>query len=143
MQQFTVPQFIDVEDKILGPITTRQFLILLVSGIIVFLFYRFADIALFVTALVVIGGFSLMLAFVKVNGQTFHYFMLNILLTLKKPGLRVWNKTRAAEELNEFRKRGIAEKVEAAAPRKTARRERIRDLALVVNTGGFYRPESE
>ena len=30
--RFTVPQFIDVEDKIFGPLTTRQFLIMLVVG---------------------------------------------------------------------------------------------------------------
>lgn len=143
MQQFVVPQFIEVEDKILGPVTTRQFLILLVTGIIIFLFYRFADLALFITAFIVIGGFSVILAFVKVNGQTFHYFMLNIFLTLKQPGLRVWNKTHTNEELNYFRAQGIVEIAEAAAPRKAAHRDRIRDLALVVNTGGFYRPEGE
>ena len=33
MQQFTVPQFIDVEPKIIGPITTRQFLIFLAAGL--------------------------------------------------------------------------------------------------------------
>ncbi len=37
MQQFVVPQFIDVEDKILGPLTVRQFLIMLVSCLICFL----------------------------------------------------------------------------------------------------------
>ena len=29
MDRFVVPQFIDVEDKIFGPVTVRQFLILL------------------------------------------------------------------------------------------------------------------
>ncbi|KKS92044.1 MAG: hypothetical protein UV69_C0039G0006, partial [Parcubacteria group bacterium GW2011_GWE2_43_12] len=32
MQQFVVPQFIDVEDKIIGPITVRQFIIIMVGG---------------------------------------------------------------------------------------------------------------
>jgi hypothetical protein len=31
MQQFVVPQFIDVEDKIIGPISVRQFLTLMVT----------------------------------------------------------------------------------------------------------------
>ena len=47
MQQFVVPQFIEVEDKILGPITVRQFLIMLIAGILIFIVYRFADTALF------------------------------------------------------------------------------------------------
>ncbi|TSC80302.1 MAG: hypothetical protein G01um101429_152 [Parcubacteria group bacterium Gr01-1014_29] len=32
MQQFQVPQFIEVEDKIFGPLTTKQFFYLLGGG---------------------------------------------------------------------------------------------------------------
>ena len=81
MKQFVVPQFIDVEDKIIGPVTTRQFLILLVGGLMLFIAYKLADTGLFVILLIIIGGFSLVLAFVKINGQAFHYFLLNIIQT--------------------------------------------------------------
>jgi len=54
MQQFTVPQFIDVEDKILGPITIRQFLILLVGCIVIFISYRYGDLGTFVLVLAVV-----------------------------------------------------------------------------------------
>lgn len=143
MQQFVVPQFIEVEDKIFGPITTRQFLILLVAGTIVFLAYRFADFTLFIFLLVFVGGFALVLAFVKVHGQTFHYFLLNIFQTIKKPSLRIWKKGYSKEELNYLRKADTdIIKVEVAPP-TTIKKERIRDLALLVNTGGFYRPEED
>ncbi len=141
MQQFVVPQFIDVEDKIFGPITTRQFLILLVGALVVFLGYRFGDFGLFVFLLAFIGGLSLMFAFVKVNGQTFHYFLLNIIQTFKKPGLRIWRKEYTTGELNDFRKGGGAPPREPPAPKKTVRSSRIRDLALIVNTGGYYHGE--
>ena len=49
MQQFTVPQFIDVENKIIGPITARQFLILLIAAIIVAISYKIFDFSLFLT----------------------------------------------------------------------------------------------
>ncbi|MEK7644681.1 MAG: PrgI family protein [Patescibacteria group bacterium] len=143
MQQFVVPQFIEVEDKIFGPITTRQFLIMLVAGTIVFLAYRFADFTLFIFLAVFVGGFSLILAFVKVHGQTFHYFLLNIFQNIKKPSLRIWKKGYGKDELNYFRLNDneIA-KVAVIAP-TTIKKERIRDLALLVNTGGFYRPEED
>lgn len=140
-QQFVVPQFIDVEDKIFGPITTRQFLILLVAGLVIFAAYRWGDFILFITVLLVIGGLAIVLAFVKVNGQTFHYFILNIIQTARKPGLRIWRKDYSKEELEYFRKSGIAEVAEAAAPQKRASGRHIRDLSLVVNTGGYYRPD--
>lgn len=137
-----VPQFIDVEDKIFGPITTRQFLIILSAGLLIFVAYKFADFALFVTTLVVIGGLALVFAFVRINGQTFHYFLLNILQTVRKPSLRVWNKFYNKEELNYLRAQeppAIAEK----EARKPVKSEHIRNLALIVNTGGFYKPEDD
>jgi len=142
MQQFVVPQFIDVEDKIFGPITTRQFLILLVAGILVFFAYRFGDLAMFIFTLVLAGSLALIFAFVKINGQSFHYFLLNITQTMRRPSRRVWSKRYSKKDLEFFRKQTIEEKVEEEK-RKPAKREHIRDLALLVNTGGFYRPEDD
>ncbi|MBI4427093.1 MAG: PrgI family protein [Candidatus Magasanikbacteria bacterium] len=142
MQQFVVPQFIDVEDKIFGPITVRQFLILLAGGLLVFLAFKYADFALFITSLIVVGGGSLIVAFVKINGQTFHYFILNLLQTVRRPGLRVWRKNYDKDELNYLRLLEPPE-IEIKEVRKAARSEHIRDLALIVNTGGFYRPEED
>ncbi|MBI5222112.1 MAG: PrgI family protein [Candidatus Magasanikbacteria bacterium] len=140
MQQFVVPQFIDVEDKIFGPVTVRQFLILLASGLFIFVAFKYADFALFITTLVVVGGGALVVAFVKINGQTFHYFVLNILQTIRRPGLRVWRKDFSKDELNYLRLQKPPE-AEEKIEKKAARSEHIRDLALIVNTGGFYRPE--
>ncbi len=142
MQQFVVPQFIDVEDKIFGPITTRQFLILLVAGLIIFIAYKFADFALFITALALFGGLSLVLAFVKVNGQTFHYFILNIVQTKIKPSLRIWRKSYSNSELDYLRKLEPFQP-EARPLAKEVKSSHIRDLSLLVNTGGFYKPEDE
>lgn len=143
MQQFVVPQFIDVEDKIFGPITTRQFLILLVAGGIIFLANRFADLALFAVIVAIVGGSALVLAFVKINGQTFHYFLLNIGQTAKRPGLRVWSKNLLDEELNYLRKLGSEEIIIEKKERKQVHRSHIRDLSLLVNTGGFYKPDDD
>ena len=54
MQQFTVPQFIDVEPKIIGPITTRQFLIFLGAALLIFLFYKMLNFGAFVAASVLV-----------------------------------------------------------------------------------------
>jgi hypothetical protein len=140
-QQFVVPQFIDVEDKIFGPITTRQFLILLAAGLVIFLAYRFADFALFILVLALVGGLALVFAFVKINGQQFHYFLLNIFQTLRKPSLRIWRKDYSAVELNFLRKEGSEIVETLKEEKKRAKQEHIRNLALIVNTGGYYRPE--
>jgi hypothetical protein len=140
MNQFTVPQFIDVEDKIFGPVTVRQFLIILASGLIHFIVYKLVDTGLFVVFLVVFGGFTIILAFAKINGQAFHYFLLNIFQTLRRPSLRIWNKQLTNEALNELR-RPIKPEARPPAPEKHVSASRIRDLSLQVNTGGYFKPE--
>ena len=139
MQQFVVPQFIDVEDKIFGPITTRQFLILLAAGLIIFLAYRFFEFWIFITVLAVVGGLALVFGFVKVNGQPFHYFVLNILQTARKPGLRIWQKKYTKAELNFLIKVGTETIAPEVTKKKKAARRHIRDLSLIVNTGGYYK----
>ncbi len=138
MEQFVVPQFIDVEDKIFGPVTTRQFIILLAAGLFLFIAYKLADLALFVFLTALIGGGALVVAFVKINGQTFHYFLLNIIQTVRRPSLRIWQKKYSTGELKEFIKNPTAAVEEKITPRKNLSYNRIRDLSLVVNTGGYY-----
>lgn len=139
--QYVVPQFIDVEDKIFGPITARQFVILLAAGLIIFVAFKFADLALFIFILALVGSFALILAFVKINGQSFHYFVLNIIQTMRRPSLRVWNKVYDKSELARIQEEAkvVVPEVARAIPKLSY--SRIRDLSLVVNTGGYYKPE--
>ncbi len=140
--QFVVPQFIEVEDKIFGPITTRQFIILLVGSLLVFISFKLADIALFIFLLSLIGGSSLVLAFIRINGQPFHLFLLNIIQTLKRPSLRIWDKNYKDAELKILIKEGVAEEViEEIKRAPKISYNRLRDLSLTVNTGGYYKPE--
>ncbi|MEK7625036.1 MAG: PrgI family protein [Patescibacteria group bacterium] len=144
MDQFTVPQFIDVEDKIFGPITSRQFVILIAAVGPILLAFKLADTALFGFLTFLIGGSALILAFVKINGQAFHYFLLNIVQTLRRPSRRLWFKRYSDGELRDFIKAGIEAKKPHADTRyehKVLSGTRIRDLSLMVNTGGYYKPE--
>ena len=143
MNQFVVPQFIDVEDKIIGPVTTRQFVILLAASLIIFIAFKLADTALFIFLLCIIGGFALILAFVKINGQPFHYFLLNIFQTLRRPSIRVWDRRYNDKELKEIQElRKVAPVAEKIIAHK-ASHSRIRQLSLAVNTGGYYGVEEE
>lgn len=143
MEQFVVPQFIDVEDKIIGPVTTRQFVILLTATLILFIAYKLADTTLFIFLLCIIGGFTLILAFVKINGQPFHYFLLNIFQTLRRPSIRIWDRRYTDAELKAVQElRKVAPILEKKIVIK-ASRSRIRQLSLAVNTGGYYGFEEE
>jgi uncharacterized membrane protein required for colicin V production len=143
--QYTVPQFIDVEDKIFGPITARQFIILLSAVGPLFITYKLADIALFIFVAVIVGGLAVLFAFVRINGQAFHYFILNIIQTARRPSRRLWYKSYTTGALQQnisdakklMKKEGETETIE----RKSISNTRIRDLSLLVNTGGYFKPE--
>ncbi|MFH1047864.1 MAG: PrgI family protein [Patescibacteria group bacterium] len=139
--RFTVPQFIDAEDKIFGPITTRQFIILLITAGLVFVTFKLADFVLFLVLGILEVLLAGLIAFVKINGQPFHYFLLNLVQTFAKPRLRIWDKTLTDGEL-----RAIIMAPPPAPPTKRLIKERVAtaklsELTLVVNTGGVYNPE--
>lgn len=146
--RFTVPQFIDVEDKIIGPITTRQFLILLIDAGLMFLTYKLITMTpgrftYAILALIAEFGLGGIIAFLKINGQPFHYFLLNLVQTLSKPQLRIWDKT-----LNDAELREIITAPPPTPPPKRLIKERVAtsklsELTLIVNTGGVYNPDEQ
>lgn len=138
--RFTVPQFIDAEDKIMGPLSVRQFIILLVMVLLMFISWKLADLVLAGLLIAFWGGLGLVLAFVKINGQMFHMFLLSFLRTAKKPKLRIWYKDYTKEELTYY-SQTMPEHIEEKKPQKKLRRSRLGELSLVVNTGGAYNPE--
>jgi hypothetical protein len=142
-EKFIVPQFIDNEDKILGPITVRQFLILLGAALILFIEFKLLATVYFVLSGLVTAGIAGTFAFVKINGQPFHLFFLNALQTTIRPGLRVWNKTLNDGELRMLMRQATPPPVEVVPDRRRPTSSHLRDLTLVVNTGGVYRPEDD
>lgn len=140
--QFVVPQFIDVEDKIIGPITTRQFIMGVVVALFLFLAYRFADITLFIIEAVVMIGFYALIAFVKVNGQPFYYFILHIIRSLRRPSLRVWDKEDTFLQFKIAADKQAVSVINLPVQRKKFVEQELSSLSLLVDTGGRYRPEA-
>ena len=141
--RFIVPQFIDAEDKIWGPITVRQFVIILAGALFVFLSYKLSDFSLFLFETVVIVVFVVLFAFYKVNGAPFHYFAVNFVETLKKPHIRVWRKEYIRTET--FKNKEENKKnVELALPRKKlVSNKKLSELSLIIDTGGAYKGEKD
>lgn len=140
MQQVVVPQFLDVEDKIIGPVTVRQFIEMVVGGLIILLFYQLFTFPVFVVLALIIMGLTLVIAFVKINGQPFHLFLLNFIQTLKSPKLKVWKKYYSANELKEEKnKEPVIAPPQLRAPIPTSK---ISEIALMVDTGGIYQGEN-
>lgn len=140
-QRFLVPQFISDEDKILGPITVRQFLILVVTAFLSFIIWKLADLALAGILIFIVAGFGIVLAFAKINGQTFHIFLLNFVRNAFRPSLRIWRKEYPKDELQAYINAAPPPVVREIINHKEMPRGRLSELSLMVNTGGAYNPE--
>lgn len=143
MEQFVVPQFIDVEDKVIGPITVRQFIILLVGGGLIFAAYKLSDFTLFLIEMILILTLSLAVAFVRVNGRPIHYFLLNLIQTSMRSRLRIWQKLYSSAELKAYLKAPVAKLPPQIRSKNKIRASRLAELALIVDTGGIYEGEKE
>jgi len=144
MDHFTVPQFIDVEDKIIGPITTRQFLIVMLTFFLITATYAAADFSLFIFLAVIEGAMGGTLAFMRINGKPFHFFIVNIIQTLKRPSLRIWKKEPTPETVDQMMIRLHPITVDPSKKLpvlKSVDRLNLKELSLIVDTGGRYTGE--
>lgn len=90
--QFNVPQFIEIEDKLIGPLTLKQFLYLLGGGGLLFILWYVLTFGLFIIIAIPIGIFFILLAFYKVNGRPFINLIGAGIVYLTKPRLYLWKK---------------------------------------------------
>ncbi|MEZ7820759.1 MAG: PrgI family protein [Patescibacteria group bacterium] len=138
MNQFLVPQFIDVEPKILGPLTLRQFIIAVIGIVFAVVSYKFADLALFIVELIIIATLVILFAFIKINGQPFHFFLLNIFCVLVGSNIRVWTKNtdivRAVEMADDKKEDQVVQKEEIKS-------QKLSELSLLLDTGGAFQGE--
>jgi len=141
MQQFVVPQFIDIENRIIGPITIRQFLIMLVAGLFIFICYKLSHFTSFIIETVIIVIVFGLIAFFKVNGQPVHYFVLNFIQTLIRPRLRIWQKIINRQEIEDKIKQPVQETKILPSRKQMISSTRLEELALIIDTGGVYQGE--
>ncbi|MBI2595052.1 MAG: PrgI family protein [Candidatus Colwellbacteria bacterium] len=90
MAQFQVPQFIETEDRVVGPLTWRQFAYVAVGGAVsVILFLLLTPLVWFLLTLIV-GGIAIVLAFVPVNGRPMIVFLRALFDNIWRPKVYVF-----------------------------------------------------
>ncbi|MEK7646349.1 MAG: PrgI family protein [Patescibacteria group bacterium] len=91
--RFQVPQFIEVEDKIFGPLTLKQFIYLAGGGGLSFLVYVFLkSFVLSLIPIMVILGISAALAFFKLHNRPFINIAESAFKYYSNAKLYIWKK---------------------------------------------------
>ena len=89
---FTVPQFIEKEAKIVGPLTFKQFIFVGIAGALcLFLFFTVPFYLFVILAIFLLGG-SLALAFLKIGKVSMPVFVKNFFVFLFKPKIYLWKR---------------------------------------------------
>jgi hypothetical protein len=90
--RFQVPQFIEVEDKIFGPLTFKQFIYLAGgAGLCLILLLLLPRIVGIILSIFVVA-FSVSLAFYKINNRPFVVFLESAATYFANPKLYIWKK---------------------------------------------------
>jgi hypothetical protein len=96
--RFKVPQFIDIEDKIFGPFTFKQFMYL--GGGVGLSYIAFRTLPLFaaVFVIVLVMALALSLTFWRINNKPFIFTLQAAIQYVAKPKMYLWSKERADKE---------------------------------------------
>ena len=90
--RFQVPQFIDIEDKIFGPLTIKQFIYVAGGAGLSFILFRFIYLPVAIILIIVVLGFSLALAFYQINNKPLIYIIQSALGYFLSSKLYLWKK---------------------------------------------------
>lgn len=135
MAQYQVPQFIDIEDRIIGPLTLKQFLYLAFGGAVLFVtwfifkFYIWIIIAFPVTAA------ALAFAFIKINDRPFVYFFLSFINYHLKPKLYIFSTIPAKLETKTLSTPSFVPQSGTMEGEEKITRSKLKELALSLDTG--------
>lgn len=96
-QQYKVPQNIDLEDKIVGPFTMKQFAYLMGSGLLIYAIYQvftpYENGVIYTVVLSLpLALLALALTFIKINDRPFEYFIVNFFQFAFSPKKRIWQR---------------------------------------------------
>src|SRR5687767_7489741 len=101
--QFQVPQFIEVEDKIFGPLTFKQFVYIAGGAGLSYLVWRMLPLVIAAPIVLAIVSFTVALAFMRYNGRPFMVALETAFYFLIHSKLYLWN-NRTKKRIEEARK---------------------------------------
>ncbi len=128
----SVPQFIDIEDKVAGPFSWRQLGWMVGMGAVLFLLYTVLSSGIFYIAAVPVVILFFALAFYRPNGMALPQFVFYSVSFLFRPKVIVWERPVLTQRQKTTA--GPAPAPVEAAPAKRVSLEEIAALARQVDT---------
>ena len=142
--QYPLPQNVDIEDKLIGPLTLRQFLYLLGGGILEFFYFSVFDMELFLLLSLPTVGLAAALAFAKIYDKPFLDFVLIMTRFAVVSKRRIWKRVPGSltdvstlgQEVKTIHKEEEQSRLRKKIKDKQLRMQNLNDLAQILDTVG-------
>jgi hypothetical protein len=126
-----VPQYIDIEDKIAGPLTAKQLGWIMLLGILLLIFWNVLPKMLFFIVAIPLGIFLLGLAFYRPYGQPLSELLFNGAKYMFRPKVYIWKRTPEKMEIIKQAKEMVIDKKE-----KRITAEELREISELLDSEG-------
>jgi hypothetical protein len=132
--QFAVPQFTDVEDKLIGPLTLKQFLMLLATGGVVMFFWSIfgINIIFFLFALPV-TLLGILVTFAKFNGRPFYYYVAPFVNFFSTPKIMIYAREGGQDIVSTKKLETLKTETAGTAQSAEAAESRLKKLAYLLD----------
>ncbi len=129
--RYQVPQFVDIQDRIIGPLTLKQFLYYVVAALLLLPVYALADLGLFLALAIPVVGVAALFAHVRWRGQNFAELLANLMKYFTGDRLYIWRRQANAADI-----RISGEEYEEFSAEGAAARSTLDFIAQTLNTQG-------
>jgi len=128
---FNIPQFIDKEDKIVGPLTAKQLGWMFGAGGVMLLLWAVLDITAFILAAIPVLAIFGALAFYRPNNQSLIAFIFTSVQFFFRPKMYVW---RRLPEIANIQKKPSHKKVAIIQKeKKIVNEEKIQEISKLLD----------
>lgn len=134
MPQYTVPKFIEMEPKIVGPFTFKQFTYIAIAAAILFILWFSVPFYLFVIFAIILMGGALTLSFLKIEGRSLPTILKNFLIFSVKPRIYIWKKKLAPPKIIKEKPK-IKEEIEPESVLKITKKGHLRKISNHIEIG--------
>lgn len=124
--QFKVPQFLDIEDKIFGPFTFKQFVYLTGGAGLCFVLFKLMGFFLAFIPIAIVASLSLALTFYRPNNKPFVNMLESGFKYFMQSKLYIWKKETPAEISQRIQP---VSQTSPAVPTRKLDGSKLRDLA--------------
>ncbi len=140
MGQYKVPQNVETEDKILGPLSVKQFIYVIIALMWAFLMWRIFSSYIIVALIFAfpVTGFFLLLGFGQREGVPFEDYVVAFIRFLIVPRKRMWIK----DDSKEVIVKDVEKPKEEFGVGKNVSSGQLKKLANIIDTRGNYKDPS-